>query len=454
MTADDSGLKRVLTAWDLFFMGVGAIIGTGIFVLTGIAAATQAGPAVVVSFLIAGTAAAFAAFSYAELAGMLGGTGSAYGYARTAFGDAAAWLIGWVLVLEYAVCVAAVSTGWSGYFVNGLSAVGFTLSDSWTKPPALGGIVNLPAMAIILILMALLVRGVKESVRLNAGMVFIKLLTIVVFLVVGIGFVNPDNWSPFMPFGWYEQDSTGHNVGVLAAASLVFFAFVGFDAVSTAAEEAKDPQRDLPRGILWSLAFCGIIYVLVSGTLTGMVSYQDLNVPSPVAHALQLVGMNWASALVATGAIAGLTTVMLVMYYGLSRILMAMSRDGLLPSVLGVVSTKTHTPVKNIVIAGVGMALTAGFIPLGTLAELVNIGTLSAFVIVSLAVIVLRRQHPEWHRPFKIAGGMTVPILGIVFCGALMAFLPSDTWLRFGVWVLLGVLVYAIYGRRRLQGAI
>lgn len=444
----ESGLKRVLSAWDLFFMGVGAIIGTGIFVLTGIAAATQAGPAVVVSFLVAGAAAAFAAFAYAELAGMLGGSGSAYGYARTAFGEFVGWLIGWVLVMEYAVSVAAVSTGWSGYFNNALTAAGLGLPDYLTKAPALGGMINLPAAGIILVLMALLIVGTKEGARLNTAMVFVKLLTITVFLVVGVGYVNTDNWTPFMPFGWFDHAADGHPIGILAAASLVFFAYVGFDAVSTATEEAKDPQKDVPRGLLWALAVCSFIYILVSIVLTGMVSYTELNVPSPVAYALQLVGVNWASALVSTGAVAGLTTVMLVLYYGLTRIIFAMSQDGMLPAPLSLVSKKHHTPVNAIVITGVMMSLMAGFLPLGTLAELVNVGTLSAFVLVSLAVVVLRRTEPERHRPFKISGGVTVPLLGIVFCGGLMLFLPSETWLRFGGWVLIGVLIYAVYGRR------
>jgi APA family basic amino acid/polyamine antiporter len=444
----ESGLKRVLSAWDLFFMGVGAIIGTGIFVLTGIAAATQAGPAVVVSFLIAGAAAAFAAFAYAELAGMLGGSGSAYGYARTAFGEFVGWLIGWVLVMEYAVSVAAVSTGWSGYFNNALTAAGLGLPDYLTKAPALGGMINLPAAGIILVLMALLIVGTKEGARLNTAMVFVKLLTITVFLVVGVGYVNTDNWTPFMPFGWFDHAADGHPIGILAAASLVFFAYVGFDAVSTATEEAKDPQKDVPRGLLWALAVCSFIYILVSIVLTGIVSYTELNVPSPVAYALQLVGVNWASALVSTGAVAGLTTVMLVLYYGLTRIIFAMSQDGMLPSPLSLVSKKYHTPVNAIVITGVMMSLMAGFLPLGTLAELVNVGTLSAFVLVSLAVVVLRRTEPDRHRPFKISGGVTVPLLGIVFCGGLMLFLPSETWLRFGGWVLIGVLIYAVYGRR------
>lgn len=451
MQTNQPSLKRVLTAWDLFFMGVGAIIGTGIFVLTGIAAATQAGPAVIISFVIAGAAAAFAAFAYAELAGMLGGSGSAYGYARRAFGDFVGWVIGWILVLEYAVSVAAVSTGWSGYFNNGLTAIGLGLPEILTKAPVQGGVVNLPATSIILILMMLLIVGAKEGARLNTAMVFVKMLTILVFLVVGVGYVNPENWSPFMPFGWFGYRDNGSPIGVLAAASLVFFAYVGFDAVSTATEEAKDPQRDIPKGLLWALAVCSVVYMLVSAVLTGMVSFTELNVPSPVAYALQLVGMNWASALVATGAITGLTTVMLVLYYGLTRILLAMAQDGFLPSAWSQISYKRHTPVRVIVLTGIVMAMMAGFMPLGTLAELVNAGTLAAFVLVSLAVVVLRRTQPELHRPFVIPGGLAIPLLGIVFCGGLMAFLPAETWMRFGLWVLVGVLIYALYGRLRLS---
>jgi APA family basic amino acid/polyamine antiporter len=454
MMTRESGLKRVLTAWDLFFMGVGAIIGTGIFVLTGIAAATQAGPAVIISFLIAGASAAFSAFAYAELAGMLGGSGSAYSYARIAFGEFIGWLIGWVLVMEYAVSVAAVSTGWSGYFNNALTAAGFGLPDYLTKAPALGGIINLPAAGIILVLMSLLIIGTKEGARLNTAMVFVKLLTITVFLVVGVGYVNADNWSPFMPFGWFGHAADGHPIGILAAASLVFFAYVGFDAVSTATEEAKNPQKDVPRGLLWALAVCSVVYILVSIVLTGMVSYTELNVPSPVAHALQLVGVSWASALVSTGAVAGLTTVMLVLYYGLTRILFAMSQDGMLPAPLSRVSDKHHTPINSIVITGVIMSLMAGFLPLGTLAELVNVGTLSAFVLVSLAVIILRRTQPDRYRPFVIPGGVIIPFLGILFCGGLMAFLPSDTWVRFGILVLIGVMIYAVYGRKMTNCAV
>lgn len=445
----EHNLNRCLSAWDLTFLGVGAIIGTGIFVLTGVAAATQAGPAVVLSFVVAGIACAFAALCYAELASSVGGCGSAYGYSYAAFGEFIAWIIGWDLVLEYGVSVAAVANGWSGYFNNALTAVGFGLPEYLTKGPEVGGLINLPASAIILILMGLLIAGVKQSARLNAGMVFVKLLAIAVFIGVAVFNINPENWSPFMPFGWFDHLPDGKTVGVLAGASLVFFAYVGFDAVSTAVEEAKNPQHDVPIGIIGSLIFCTIIYIVVSGLLTGLVPYTELNVSSPVAHALQLIGVNWASALVATGVIAGLTTVMLVLYYGLTRILMAMSRDRLLPGLFSQINPKTQTPVKNTVICGVIMSVMAGVIPLGVLAELVNIGTLAAFVLVSGGVIVLRLRHPEMPRPFKVPFGLALPVLGVLSCGALIAFLPFATHMRFVLWLAAGLVIYFLYSCRR-----
>lgn len=445
----ECNLNRCLSAWDLTFLGVGAIIGTGIFVLTGVAAATQAGPAVVLSFVVAGIACAFAALCYAELASSVGGCGSAYGYSYAAFGEFIAWIIGWDLVLEYGVSVAAVANGWSGYFNNALTAVGFGLPEYLTKGPEVGGLINLPASAIILILMGLLIAGVKQSARLNAGMVFVKLLAIAVFIGVAVFNINPENWSPFMPFGWFDHLPDGKTVGVLAGASLVFFAYVGFDAVSTAVEEAKNPQHDVPIGIIGSLVFCTIIYIVVSGLLTGLVPYTELNVSSPVAHALQLIGVNWASALVATGVIAGLTTVMLVLYYGLTRILMAMSRDRLLPGLFSQISPKTQTPIKNTVICGVIMSVMAGVIPLGVLAELVNIGTLAAFVVVSGGVIMMRLRHPEMPRPFKVPFGLVLPVLGVLSCGALIAFLPFATHMRFVLWLAAGLVIYFLYSCRR-----
>ncbi len=442
------GLKRCLSAIDLTLLGIGAIIGTGIFVLTGHAAATQAGPAVVLSFVVAGLACAFAALAYAELASMVGGCGSAYGYSYAAFGEMIAWIIGWDLILEYGVSVAAVANGWSGYFNNALTAIGLGLPDYLTKGPAVGGIVNLPAVLIILALMVMLIAGVKQSAKLNAAMVAIKLLTIAVFVAVAVFNVHPENWTPFMPFGWFDTTADGKTIGVLAGASLVFFAYVGFDAVSTAVEEAHDPQNDVPKGIIWSLGFCTIIYIVVSGLLTGIVPYTTLNVSSPVAHALLQLGYNWASALVATGVIFGLTTVMLVLYYGLTRIIVAISRDGLLPPFLSTVNPTTHTPVTTTVITGVVMALAAGFVPLGALAELVNIGTLAAFVLVSAGVIVLRKSHPEYPRPYKMPFGIVLPVLGVLSCGALIAFLPLMTHLRFILWLAAGMLIYFAYSAR------
>jgi len=441
-------LKRCLSAFDLTLLGVGAIIGTGIFVLTGIAAANQAGPAVILSVIVSGTACAFAALAYAELAASVGGCGSAYGYSYVAFGEIVAWIIGWILLLEYSVSVAAVANGWSGYFNNALHAIGLGLHDALTKSPELGGIINLPASLIILILMGMLIKGAKQSAQLNTAMVFVKILAIIIFISVAVFNVHPENWHPFMPYGWFNTLPDGKTVGVLAGASLVFFAYVGFDAVSTAVEEAKDPQRDVPIGIISSLAFCTIIYVIVAGLLTGIVPYSTLGVDHPVAFALESIGYNWASALVSTGVIAGLTTVMLVLYYGLTRIILAMSRDGLITPYLSHVSPNTQTPVRVIIITGLIMSIAAGLVPLGSLAELVNIGTLAAFVLVCLGVIVLRRTHPDLPRPFKNPFTPLLPVLGMLSCGALMAFLPQQTWTRFLLWLGLGLVIYFVYSIR------
>jgi APA family basic amino acid/polyamine antiporter len=438
-------MKRCLNAFDLTLLGIGCIIGTGIFVLTGIAAATLAGPGVVLSFVVAGIACGFAALCYAELAASLGGCGSAYGYSYVMLGELLAWIVGWMLILEYGIATAAVANGWSGYFNNALTAIGLPLPHVLTHAPVQGGIINLPAAAIVLILAVLLASGAKQSSRFNNVFVFIKLLTITVFIGVAIFHVNPALWDPFLPFGWSGTGTDGKPTGVLAGAAIVFFAYIGFDAVSTAAEEARNPQRDVPIGIMASLIICTVIYIVVSGLLTGIVSYKELNVSSPVAHALHLIGIDWASALVATGVITGLTTVMLVLYFGLTRIIFAMSRDGLLPPFFGELNTNTQTPVRVIILCGLLIAGVAGFVPLGDLAELVNIGTLGAFVMVCVCVIVLRLTQPDLKRPFKMPFKLLLPILGILSCGLLMAHLPLITWQRFGTWLVIGLGIYFAY---------
>ena len=447
----DEKLNRCLTSFDLTLLGIGCIIGTGIFVLTGIAAANQAGPAVILSFLASGFACAFAALSYAELSSSVGGCGSAYGYTYVAFGEFIAWIVGWILLMEYGMSIAAVANGWSGYFNNALIAMGIGLPDILTKPPSLGGIINLPASIIILMIMSLLIIGVKESAKFNKVMVAVKVSAILIFIALAVFNVNPENWSPFMPYGWFETLPNGKTVGVLAGASIVFFAYVGFDAVSTAAEEAINPQRDLPKGIINSLLFCTIIYIIVAALLTGVVPYQELNVSSPVAFALSKIGFPWASALVSIGVIAGLATVMLVLYYALTRIIFAMSRDGLLPKSLSSVNQKTQTPIKTILICGIFISIVAGFTSLGTLAEIVNIGTLSAFVIVCLGVIFLRNNTSSDKNTFRNKWHPIVPVLGIISCSLLMLFLPIQTWIRFIIWILIGVGMYFVYSYRNSE---
>ena len=441
----NSGLKKCLSAFDLALLGIGCAIGTGIFVLTGIAAATQAGPAVVLSFIFAGVASAFAALSYAELAASVGGSGSAYGYSYVAFGEFIAWVMGWILLLEYGVGAAAVANGWAGYFVGTLANFNLHLPEALTKAPMVGGLINLPAFGIIWVLIILLIIGVKESARFNNIIVIIKLSTIAIFIALASMHLNTNNWHPFMPYGWFTVLEDGKTIGVLAGASLVFFAYFGFDAVSTAAEEAKNPQRDLPIGLLASLAFCTTVYIIVSGLLTGIVPYTALNVPSPVAFGLAQIGYTWSSTLVATGVLAGLITVLLVLLYGLTRILFAMSRDGLISPIFSEVNPDRQTPTKVILMCGFIVSIVAGFIPLGELAETVNIGTLASFIMVCVGVIVLRIRQPNLKRPFKNPWNPLIPVLGILSCGALMYFLPATTWMRFGVWVVIGIAVYFLY---------
>ena len=452
----NTGLRRCLTAWDLTLLGIGCIIGTGIFVLTGVAAAQHAGPAIVLSFVLSGTACAFAALCYAELAGAVGGAGSAYGYAYAGIGEFPAWVIGWMLLLEYSVATATVSIGWSGYFASILDGFfGIRLPAALTSAPTEGGIANLPAMIIVLTLAGLLSWGVKESARFNGLMVMIKLATILAFIAIAGPHVNVDNWSPFIPERVIDEHGVGHYgiAGISTAAALIFFAYIGFDAVSTAGEEAVKPQRDLPIGILASLGICTVLYIVVSGILTGVVPYQQIDLKAPVAEAMNGLGISWlsdrvAKGTVATGAIFGITTVMLVLYYGLTRVVLAMSRDGLLPAGMAAVHPKTQTPVKLILGSGVVIALIAGFSPIGRVAELVNLGTLGAFFLVCLSVIVLRRTRPDMARPFRVPLVPTIPVLGMAFCGWLMISLPAVTWMAFGVWMVAGLLIYFAYSHK------
>lgn len=434
-----SGLRPSLNAIDITLMGIGAIIGAGVFVLTGIAAATKAGPAVVISYMLAGLASMFAALAYAELAASIGGTGSAYSYAYAGFGEFIAWIIGWNLLLEYSVAVSTVAIGWSGYVYNLLEAIYHPFPQSLTKNPFDGGFVNLLAMLIILALSILLSIGVKHSARFNALMVFIKLITIAIFIIVACFNINPLHWQTFSPFGW---------TGIMGGAALVFFAYIGFDALSTAVEEAIHPQRDIPIGIILSLLICTSLYIIVAGLLTAIVPYTTLNVESPVADALLRLGYHSVSGIIAAGAIAGLTTVILVMFYGLTRICLAISRDGLLPHQLAYIHPRTHTPIPIIAISGVITMAIAGFVPIGHAAELVNIGTLAAFTFVCAGVLVFRITYPDIPRPFKLPFSPLIPLMGVFACLYLMAHLPAVTWCRFILWTVLGIVIYFIYGMK------
>lgn len=437
---DSTELRRCLTTWDLTLMGIGAIIGAGIFVLTGIAAATQAGPAIVLSYVLAGLACAFTALSYAELASSIGGCGSAYGYAYAGLGEFIAWIIGWDLLLEYGMACSTISIGWSGYVNNALTAMGIHLPNRLLIDPFEGGLINLPAVLLILGLAWILAIGVHESARFNKIIVFIKLAAIAFFVGIAAFHFNPANWHPFLPFGWH---------GIVGGAALIFFAYIGFDAVSTAAEEAIEPRRSLPIGIIVSLAVCTLLYVIVSGLLTGIAYYPTLNVSSPVAEALVRLGYHFAGAIVAIGAIAGLTTTTLVMYYGFTRIFLAMARDGLLPKAMSYVNPKTRTPRRLILSVGVIMALVAGFTPINGVAQLVNIGTLAAFVVVCAGVMVMRYTQPDLPRSFRTPGSPLIPALGVILCVYLMTGLSRITWLSFLIWLILGLIIYFAYSRYR-----
>jgi len=450
---DAPKLHRSLSALDLTFMGIGQMIGAGIFVLTGVAAATQAGPAIILSFMAAGIACAFVAFAYAELAASVGGCGGAYGYAYALFGELIAWIVGWNLVFGLGVALAAVANGWSGYFNNALAAYQIFLPVAVTKGPFAGGFLNLPAMAIILVLMTALFTRVKRSAKLNMGIVAVKLLALAIFIIVATRHIQPALWHPFMPFGWFSHTPDGKTVGVLAGPSLVFFAYRGFQTVSVAVEEARNPQRDIPIGILASLTICTAIYLAVSGLLTAIAPYNTLNIASPVGYALLQLGYSWGAALVAVGVIVGLTSTMLVLYYSLTRTLFAMARDGLLPRFFTILDTHTHTPVKATVLCGVICASVAGVVPIATLAELVNAGTLAEFMLVCIGVVVLRVTRPDMHRPFKSPGGVIIPVGGIIACGALLSFLPLVTLMRFALYLVAGIAVYFFYAAQHSRAA-
>ncbi|MBM3311924.1 MAG: amino acid permease [Candidatus Aminicenantes bacterium] len=432
-------LKKVLGPVDLTFLGIGAIIGTGIFVLTGVAAAVHAGPAVIVSFVISGLACALAALCYAEFASMIPVAGSAYTYAYAGLGELLAWVIGWDLILEYTVASMTVAVGWSGYMVNLLDGLGIHLPQWATQRPF-----NLPAVLIVALMTIILVKGIQESAKFNNFIVVVKLAVIVFFIGMGLFFLKPANWSPFVPFGFG---------GIMTGAAIVFFAYIGFDAVSTTAEEARNPQRDLPIGIIASLIICTILYIAVAAILTGMIDVHNLAkdqsfLSAPIAFALKVVKQNWASAIISVGAIAGITSVLLVMLMGQPRVFFAMSRDRLLPEQMSKIHPRFQTPWITTILTGVVAALGAMAFPIDKLAEMTNIGTLFAFAIVSSSVILLRVKSPAAKRPFRVPLFFLLAPLSIISSLYLMLSLPVLTWVRFLIWLDLGLLIYYFYGRR------
>ena len=456
-TSDNHGLKRTLTSTNLVTLGIGAIIGAGIFVLTGEVAANYAGPAIVISFLISALACTCAGLCYAELASMIPISGSAYTYSYATLGEFFAWIIGWDLIVEYLFAASTVSVGWSGYVVSFLHNFGVDFPKALTTAPivyneltngferSLGGIINIPAMFIILLVTILLVIGVKESARFNNVIVFIKLTVILIFIFVGVAYINTDNWHPFIPQNTGDFGSFGWS-GIFRGAAVIFFAYIGFDAVSTAAQEAKNPQRDLPRGILGSLIVCTILYILVALILTGIVPFKLLGVPDPIAVGVDATGLKWLAPLIKIGAIAGLSSVILVMLMGQPRIFFSMAKDGLLPPIFSKVHHKFKTPYMSTIIVGIMSMVLAGIFPIGVLSKLVSLGTLLAFAAVCLAILILRKKEPHAVRPFKTPFTPFIPVLGIISCLGVTAFLNAYAWMAMGVWMMIGLAIYFVYG--------
>jgi len=472
----DHSLKRTLGPFNLVALGIGAVIGAGIFVLTGQAAALHAGPAVPISMPLVGIACTFAALCYAEMASAVPVAGSAYTYVYATMGELVAWVVGWDLVLEYAAGAAGVGVGWSGHFVSLLSLFGVQLPEALTVSPTAwctaaqvgtmaaplcahpglnftGAIINLPAVFIVALMSTVLVIGIRESARVNNFIVVLKVGIVLLVAVVGLMHITPANWKPFIPPNTGEWGTFGWS-GVLRGAGLVFFAYIGFDAVSTTAQEARNPQKDMPIGILGSLAICTLLYMIVSAVLTGMVPYTELNLPAPMAYAMQRIGAPWAVRMaIDLGAVLGLGSVILVMLLGQSRVFFSMSRDGLLGPWAGKVHPRFRTPYLSTIYTGVAVALATGLLPLQLLGQLVNIGTLLAFVLVCGGVWILRSKRPDLDRPFRTPWVPFVPIMGIVCCFGLMLTLPADTWIRLLVWLIIGFAIYFGYSRKhsRLQ---
>jgi basic amino acid/polyamine antiporter, APA family len=468
--AGDHRLRRVLGPVQLTSLGVGAIIGAGIFVATGAAAHNTAGPALMLSYVVAGSACVFAALCYAEFASMVPVAGSAYTYAYATLGELFAWIIGWDLVLEYAVSAATVTHGASAYFQDLIGIFGLKLPHALTQAPfeanpqtgdlvATGAWFDSPAVVVTAIATIVLVRGIRESATFNTAMVLLKLAIVLFVIGIGVFYVDSKNWHPFAPYGLTgvsffgdmllgAKDAAGKPVGMLAGAALIFFAYIGFDSVSTHAEEAKNPQRDVPIGIITSLVLCTALYIVVTAVLTGMVPYRSLDINAPVADAFKQKGLTWAQLLISLGAVAGITSVVLVTMLSQARILLAMARDGLLPkSFFGAVHERFQTPWKSTIVTGVFVGVTAALLPIDVLLTLVNIGTLLAFVIVCSAVMIMRRTHPNAERPFRAPLVPLVPILGILICLLLMFSLPPVNWLRLAGWLLTGLVIYFFYGR-------